>query len=314
MLIKNTLKIVLNNLNVVFKSMIFRLVLWIIGFVSLYFLGTAILDGVVKSDELNALIGALKEIWQNFMHGEYLKNVDLKQTFESFTNLLKVEFISNIGLFICALIIGYVLLVLNGICTYTVSSMIHAKMSTMTKLGFFEALFMGLKKSIVFEAIYALLKVIAILVSVLLGVLVAVYTYDVLFIFAIALGFAISVILFTLFLVVTALFRPSVVAGEPIKNLFINKLIHKHFGVILCSFFVGVIISWYINVSMFITTLGVGLILSVPLTQIFFAVMQHVLKCHLDGIKYFIDFETIETPNKLKKEVKAANFLDEIEV
>ncbi|MBR6688014.1 MAG: hypothetical protein IKL77_04595 [Clostridia bacterium] len=62
MLIKNTLKIVLNNLNVVFKSMVFRLVLWVVGFVSMYFLANAILDNVIHSAELNALIGSIKEI------------------------------------------------------------------------------------------------------------------------------------------------------------------------------------------------------------------------------------------------------------
>ena len=115
-------------------------------------------------------------------------------------------------------------------------------------------------------------------------------------------------------MVVTALFRPSVVAGEPIKNLFVNKLIDNHFGSIFCSYLFGLIVAMYLNASMFITTLGVGVIISLPLTQIFFATMQHVLKCHLDGIKYFIDFETIETPNKLKKDVKSADFLDEIDV
>lgn len=314
MLIKNTLKIVLNNLNVVFKSMVFRLVLWVVGFVSMYFLANAILDNVIHSAELNALIGSIKEIWQGFLHGDFKANIELKESFEAFTNLLKVEFVDNIWLFICVCLVGYVIMVINATCTYTVSSMIYAKMSTMTKLGFFEAFFRGLKKSLAFEAIYAILKIIAFIGSLILGVLVAVYTYHFLFIFAIALGFAITVTLYTLFLVVTALFRPSVVAGEPIKNLFVNKLIDRHFGIVFCSFLVGVMLACYINVSMFLTTLGVGLLLSVPLTQIFFATMQHVLKCHLDGVKYFIDFETIETPNKLKKDADSADFLDEIDV
>ena len=314
MLIKNTLRVLINNLNITFKTMLYRVITMVIGFAVMYLCFHGVIERVLAHPAVQGFIGDIKTYWHNFISGHMDTSVDFKASFQLIVEVVKDRFADYVWLMILAGVGAYIFLVISSICSYTVSAILHAKMSTCSRLGFFEALFSNLKKSILFEALYSLLKILALGASLIVGYLFLVFTFEFLSILAVAVAIVIIVCLYSVFLSMTALFRPLTVSGAKVGSLFKNRLKNKYFWLVWASYIFSMIIFIYLNVSVFVFTLGAGVIIMLPLTQIYFTALQQVLCFHLEGKKYFIDFDNIEVPNIIKAEVKDADFINDIDI
>lgn len=78
------------------------------------------------------------------------------------------------------------------------------------------------------------------------------------------------------------------------------RFVSKNFKTILGNTFASVLIAFAINYGLSALTCGVGLILSVPLTMVFFASMYNVMYFNANGLRYYIDKDRIITSKKLE--------------
>ena len=157
-------------------------------------------------------------------------------------------------------------------------------------------------RSSVFELSYTLAKTIVLAIAVAAAVLFIVYTTSFLFIFSFMIGIWIVVLAVSLFLSFTVTVRPSVVNGKKINESFNFKLDGKTSLSIFASYVFAIIIAVALNVGMLYSTLGSGLFVSLPATYVFFMAFQLAVFYSADGRKYFIDYDTIVTPKKLRNE------------
>ncbi len=314
MLIKNSLKLLLNNLNVVFKTIVYSLVIVLLTYLLLTVFFSDLVGKVASSPAFSKIIEDVKLVWHSFLTGDLRPEVDFIEQFELFMESVRL----NIGNYIWPLIglcIGfYLITVLNNICSYTLTCMMNARMSTFERKSFLETLISNLKKSLPFEAWYSLLALLGFAASFFAGLLFIVYTFSSLYLTSIIIGLWLFILLFSLYLTMTATLRPLSVSGANYKELFKNKYTRHDFWQVLATFIFSLILFSSLNVAMFITTLGAGLIISIPVTQLFFVLVQLVLLYSLDGKKYYLDFENIVTPNKIKQDVKNADFLNDVEM
>lgn len=314
MLIKNSLKLLLNNLNVVFKTIIYSLITVLLTYLLLTVFFSDLVGKVVANPSFQKIIEDIKLVWHSFLTGNLRQDVDFVAQFELFMDSVTL----NIGNYILPLIgicIGFYLIsVINNICSYTLTCMMNARMSTFERKGFLETLIANLKKSLPFEAWYTLLALLGFFASFFAGILFIVYTFSSLYLTSIIIGLWLFILLFSLYMTMTATLRPLSVSGTRFKDLFKNRYTRRDFWQVLATFTFSLILFSSLNVAMFITTLGAGLIISIPVTQLFFVLVQLVLLYSLEGKKYYLDFENIVTPNKIKQDVQNADFLNDVEI
>lgn len=315
MLIKNSLRLLVNNLNVVFKTIIYSLVIVLLSYLLFTVFFPELVGKITKSDEFAALLGTIQTVWHDFLQGNIRSEVDFVSVFQALTAAIE----RNASLYVWPIIgltVGfYLIMVLNNVCAYTLTVMMNARMSSYEKKSFLATFISNFVKALPFEAWYSLLSLIGLTVSALAGFLFIIYTFQDLYISSIIIGIWIFVLLYSLYSTATAMFRPLSVSGNGgAKQIFRNRYHGRDFWQVLATYAFSILLFASINVAMFITTLGAGLVISMPLTQLFFVLLQLVLLYSLEGRKYYVDYETIVTPNKLNKDAKNADFLSDVEM
>ncbi len=314
MLIKNSLRLLINNLTIVFKVMVCSLVVLLLS----YLLMTSFFSDVVKKisggEEFKKLIEKVNAVWTAFISGDFRPEIDFVVTFEAFMETVRVNFSSYSLPLLCLFIGFYLITVLSNLFVYTLTYMMNARMSTYEKKGFLASFIYTLKKSLPFEAWYSLLTLIVLLLSVFVTVLFVVYTFSKIYFLSIVIGLWLGIAVYSLYQSMTAMFRPLSVNDVKIKSLFKNRYSRSGFVQVFATFLFSIITFTSLNVMTFITTLGAGLLISIPVTQVFFVILRLVLLYSAEGKKYYLDYETIETPNKIKNDASRAEFLDDIEM
>lgn len=314
MLIKNSLKLLLNNLNAIFKTLLYSLVVVLLTYLLISVFFSDLVTKVVETEGFKNFVTQIGTVWNSFISGNLRPEVDFVTPFEQLMDTVRLNLLDYL-LPVIGFIIGFYLIsVLNNLCSYTLTSMMDARMSAYEKKAFLETFIAELKNSLPFEAWYSLLTVLAFVISASIGLLFIVYTFTTLYLTSVIIGLWLFTLAYSAYLAVTALFRPASVNGVRGKALFVNKYTARDFWQILASYVFSLMLFAAVNVSMFVSTLGAGLIISIPVTQLYFVFNGLVLYYSIEGKKYYMDYEHVITPNKIKKDARDAEFLDNVEM
>ena len=302
MFLKNAFKLFVNNINLSLKTMMYRLVVTMLSFFAIVAVCKGPLDVIVKSQSFSAFLKALQDTVHAFITGNFTETANIKECFTALVEFIGAH-MSEIRLaLVLVAVILFIRSYLLGICNYVVSYVLNGHMSSISRLPFLRGIIGTIARSSVFELAYTLAKTIVLAIAVAAAVLFIVYTTSFLFIFSFMIGIWIVVLAVSLFLSFTVTVRPSVVNGKKINESFNFKLDGKTSLSIFASYVFAIIIAVALNVGMLYSTLGSGLFVSLPATYVFFMAFQLAVFYSADGRKYFIDYDTIVTPKKLRNE------------
>ena len=84
----------------------------------------------------------------------------------------------------------------------------------------------------------------------------------------------------------------------------------KHFNIVFPRQLVMTVIYIGVNIAVCIFTASVGLLLTVPATVLFAAILAQTTLCTTNGLRYYIDENEIITPKKREEREKADNLKD----
>ena len=308
--VKNSLSLLVNNINLSFKALLYNLVVVGVFSALLVVVVELNLSVITGSAEAADLIAKLSNSFGDFIGGNYDFINELVDSFSVFLKFVG-EHLSSVfwAIGLGALII-YVESVLLGVGNYTITKIVDAHMATISKLGFFETLISSLNRSLPFEALYALIKTVGILLLIGLLYLIFVLTIGFLSLFSLILVSWIAIFLVSLFFTVTALFRPSVINGTSVTAAFKTRISGKQFWIDLGSFVLSITVAIVINIMFFLTTFGAGVIISISLTGLYFACLQLVIYYSANDKKYYIDFDNIVTPKGLREDKELLDKVD----
>ena len=302
MFLKNAFRISINNIGLSFKTILYRLVVTVIAIVAVYFVCVGPLSVIVESGEFKAFMEDCQEILQSIINGSFSQINGVKESFDALVALI----VSNASSIRLSLILVAVILLirsyLEGICNYTVCVAVSDYMSSISRTPFLRALIANIAKSAVFEVIYLIAKVIVLAIAITLAVLCIVYTSSFLSVLSVIIAFWIVVLAVALFLSFTVTVRPSVVLGRKINEAFNFKTDAKTNAGVFASYVFSIVIAVAVNVGVLYTTFAAGLVVTLPATFVYFVCLQCVVFCSVDGRKYFVDYDNIVTPKKLRKE------------
>lgn len=312
MYLKNAFKLVFSNLHLVFRAMLFRLVVIATSLLITYGISYLSISVVLRSAEMSNFINDIKTIWQSFIGGELI-NIDLRNSL----NALFMVVSENIGRIIGgALALTFVMFVTNyvlGVCDYTIGVMLDKHMSSITKTKFIQTFLETVKRSLPFELFFTAFQMFFNLLFVIITIVFIVLTLPIFSVISIVIGLWMLITLVALFQTITSRLRPRSIQGLSIKESFSGMCPDKkHFATIFASQVFAVVCVAYLNISMFIVTLGAGIMVSVPLGNLFLIALQLVVNYTLDNKRYYIDYDNIVVPKMMRGEDE--QLLEEIEI
>lgn len=302
MFLKNAFRISINNVGLAFKTILYRLVVTVVAFVAIYFVCAGPLSVIVESGEFKAFLDDCLGILQSITSGSFTQINGVKDSFDALVALIAANASSiRLALFLVSVIV-FIRSYLEGICNYTVCVAVNDYMSTISRMPFMRGMIENIARSAVFEVVYLIAKVIVMAIAVTLAVLCVVYTSAFISVLSVIIAFWIVVLAVSLFLSFTVTVRPSVVLGRKINEAFNFKTDAKTNVNVFASYVFSLVIAVAVNMGVLYTTLGAGLIVTLPATYVYFVCLQCVVFCSVDGRKYFVDYDHIVTPKKLRKE------------
>ncbi len=101
-----------------------------------------------------------------------------------------------------------------------------------------------------------------------------------------------------------ALWTPAIVVANlgVWQGLKVNfKLVFKNFRSIFSAHLMVIILVFAINFGLGILTCGVGFIISMPATVVYYGILSNILYFHYNGLRYYIDKDRIISPKKMEE-------------
>ena len=308
---KHSLSLFANNINLSFKALLYNLIVFA-SFSGIIVLVMSVnLSVIINSAEAKALVKALSDSFGTVLSGDYSFIGNVNEKFVALMDLIGNHLSSvfwSIGL---GLFILYLESVAMGVGNYTLEKIVDAHMATISKPGFIETMISTLKKSIPFEALYSLIKIVMVFIVFAIGYLVGFLTIRFLSAFAFIISAWVMIFLVALFFALTVLYRPSIMNGLGIKAALKAKVSGKQFWANVAAYVLSITIAIVVNVLFFLTTFGAGIVISGALTGLFFACLQLVIYYNVNNRKFYIDIDNIVTPIGLRED---KDLLDNVDV
>ncbi len=304
---KHTFHVFVDNFTIIYKQLLYRLVILLIsGLITFAVVYPFIMD-LINSDQLQLLLDNAWTYLSNLLNGkiEELGQLaeNVKKAFGAFMELLQTKLPSFVLSLLLLVLVRIVSKWFEGLGNYATAACINDKMALRAKQPFLTTLIKNLKDAAIYNLIYVPM-------SVVYDVIVAVAMFFLLFfLLNHVLYFLISVFLFTLALVFSIIIKmtfttdwlPSLIRGKKGQRgafLYTFSRNGKNTLHIMSDFAVLVILIFALNVTVGLSTLGVGLLLTIPSSYVCLICFEFVNYYDREGLKYFIGENNIVSTKK----------------
>ncbi|MCI7402331.1 MAG: hypothetical protein MSH40_06640 [Christensenella sp.] len=304
MKVKNVASILFTKFNLVFKMIIFLLILsFVLAIISSAFF-LPVLNGLRNDIEELNLVDNASDYIKSLLKGE-----DTSESYDALVDSIKkVPAISDkwdiniIFSVVFLLLIIFIFAVFYYMAYYTVGDILYSFMSSNSKFGFTSNYIYNMKKSFRFALIYAAIVIAYYFIMFSLTFIIAllfgkVSAYLGLFVFFL-LAYGVLALRRALFVYwIPYLVIEGCTPIEALKNNFNHlkgnflKFFAEYYVVYLCFVMTSFLVS--------IFTAGVGIIINYAISWLVMQIMDNVEFYNLKGKKYYIDEQTVVDP-KLK--------------
>ncbi len=300
---KNSYKILLYHLIVGLLSVALALALVYPG-----------LRHVINSEELSQFFQDIKDFLHAIVTGNtaYLEGFNESflgdgGTVRSLLRLLRLQ-LGNIILSTIGMAVIYLVQrILNTVCYFTIGGILDNRMATYSEGHFFDEYVRNFGKAIVYSIVYVPIVFLFDLLVIVLCYFLFFYLFS-FFSLLLCLFLSITFIVFTqaFKLTLTCMWLPAMVAdGQTIGKAMSmkDKGTKGQRRSIFLTYVTTVYLVIIINVVTALTTVGSGLLVSVPASYFFFICQQFVNYYTVKGKKYFITYESVVVnPSKGQKD------------
>lgn len=311
MRIKNAFRILLSNIGTVYKIVLYRFIGMVIFALVAYFAVLSELKPLFEQPETTALREAIDALLKGFLSGHGVNTETLRPAFDAFTAMLSGErdVFTSVILETGALIFALRFFYAYG--DYAFASMMNGFMSSMNVPGFFGSFLGEMGKAALYALIVTLITTVAGTLIIAISVIIVVYALSYISVFAIILSVAFLVFGFTLERTLLSAFLPGIVCGKKGVG---SALSHsapngKNLSALLGSYSFLLLMFFYINMSFGLFTLYIGLIVSLPLTALYFTLVSLTDYYIVTGRSYYVDYDTVVSPKEKRENAELLKYL-----
>lgn len=305
---KHTFHVFVDNFQLIYKLLLFRVVLAIAAGLLYFACLYPLINSLVGSEAYIDLTEGIKDFINKFLNGDVgnLGSVSegVKKAYEDLMKLIvtEIDLVAVTGALI--IVVHLVEKWIQGMGNYAAAAVINDRMALRANSPFLVTLIKNIKPAAVYNAIYVPL-------SFLYDLAVCVAMFFLLYVLVAhsVLPFFVAIFLFTLVVVVAialkmmfttdwlpALIRGKLSQKEAFKYTFSRR--GKGSLNVLSNFAVLVLIIFSLNVVGICTTVGVAGLITVPASYVILLCFEMVNYFDREQIKYFIDSKTIVKPAK----------------
>lgn len=311
MRIKNAFKILVSDSGVIYKAVFFKLIATCVIWLIAYFAVLPLLNPILQSQEISDLWKAVVKTFTGFFAGDGFDNQIIPQAFDNLLALLKSNQ-KNIAIAITAgASFIFVSNVVDRMCNYGIALLYHGYMSALTKFSLVPSLLANFGKALLYSIIIAVIIMVFDALILNVALLIGIYGIRV---------FSILAIIFAVLFIVLALSFKYAVLSKFLPNLVVGK---QKVGEGFCNTFKGrkellkltgnyaflVMISFYVNVSVAVFTLGVGLFFSAPLMYNMIILVSLVDYYNDKGKKFYTAQDNVVIPKHLKQNAELLKYM-----
>ena len=311
MRIKNAFKILISNSPVIYKATFYKLITSSIIALISYFVIAKDIGYLLHTEEVVHFLDAVRLTVSEFFMGHGFNNELVPDAFDGVVEMLRL----NAGDILLAFLkIGLFLFVLNLIermGNYAIGVLSNAYMSALTKYSMVAILFANMGKAFLYSIIIVPIVMIFDGVILTLGILIAVYGIRLISVFAIILALMFIIIALSCKFTFLTRFLPFIITDElsiakAFKSCFKKREAFLH---MIGNYAFVIMITFYLNVSVAVFTMGVGLIIALPLTSIFIILVGFVDHYQLSGKRYYVSSEEVVTPKQMQKHAELLKYM-----
>lgn len=312
---KNALRLLFPNFGTVYKSLTYRLIIFVFGLALTAALILPNLMFILESAELAAVFASFSDLFHSLMGRASAEGAaSVSQAMDDLFALIGSHMGNIVWSVVWACVIWLVCSFLNGLANYTLGKLVNNHMASMSHNGFTTTLVGNLKQACLYQLVYMGVTVPFFVLLVAAAYFIGVGLLGVLSVFSFMLAFLVVAALVALEQAFVSMLLPALIAGgmrfrEAFRFAFRRG--RKEFTRTYLGYFSAVYVIVVVNAAAAVFTLLTGLLFSVPLTYLFLVNLQFVNFYTLSGRKYYIDYDNIVVPKQLRKEEK---LLDEIDI
>lgn len=299
---KRTFHVFIDNFSIIYKQLLFRLIVTLIaGVISAPCIYPFIRE-LINSSQLNELLEGATGFIQNLLNGDVTQlgqfSQKVQDAYADFIALLETKLTQFILSLLLLVLVHAVSKWFTGIANYATAALINDRMALRAKQPFLGTMISTLKESTVYNAIYVPLSV---LYDLAVGVAIFFLLF---FLLSSVIPFLISVFLFVLIILVSVVIKmtftsdwlPALIRGKKgqlgaFKYTFVQK--GKKPMNVASNFTVLVLIIFAVNSAALFLTFGTGLLITIPSSYVILICFEFVNYYDREGVKYFLDDNTI---------------------
>ena len=316
MLYKNSFKLIFSNFSLVWKILLYL----IIANACVFGLGYLVSIPIFNLLASNGWFDSIKNTYTNFVNTIDFKELamNVSEIMKNFSNIISLNF-SSIWLSVFALIFISVFLgcFVRGFYLLPTCNVVYYYMTSTSKQSFFESVLTTFKKNIKYSLVY--------LITILPIRILAIFIISKLIIWFCSLGGIFVILLPFIVCLIYVLFSsiritffcgwiPSLITldSSTFRGIADGFKTAKRRLFKVLSNTIGLTISiLFINVFALICTFGVGLIITIPLSCVWFATFDMVSFFTAYGMKFYIDPYNFMSPKKreLTEKVSSLKYL-----
>lgn len=308
MRLKHTFHVFVDNFPVIYKVLLYRLIIMIIAGVLYSLCITPLITSLTGSEAFTNLTAGISNFFLDFISGEFSELASISKgvtdAFEDLMTLFANES-GSIALTVVLIVIVYVVQKwFSGLGNYAAEAVINDKMALRANSPFLATLIKNLKTAAVYNSIYVPLSVIYDLI-----ICVGMYFFMYFLVVHSVLPFFVAVFLFTLVFVIaiavkmtfTTDWLPAIIRGrmtqkQAFRYTFSRK--GKDTVNVLSNFCVLILIIFSVNVLATVSTVGVAALLTVPASYVIILCFELTNYFDREQIKYSIGNNVIVYPEK----------------
>ena len=297
---KHTFIVFVDNFSVTYKQLLYRIIIAVIAGIVLYFGLSPFIRTLMP--ELNRLLENVHDFIISLLNGNLDSMANFRKEiiagYEAILHLFSVKTTAFVLSGLLLLLVYIIATWFSAIGNYAAACVINDKMSLRANSPFFITLIKNLKAACIYSAIYVPL-------SIVYDLLIGVGMFFLIFsLFTSFLPLLVCIFLFALVMVVsiavkmtfTADFLPALIRGKKgqlgaLKYSFVQK--GKKPMNVASNFTVLVLIIFAVNSAALFLTFGTGLLITIPSSYVILICFEFVNYYDREGVKYFLDDNTI---------------------
>lgn len=296
--IKNTFLVCINNFMLVFKQLVYTLIIGIVVGLCLY--GTA--SPIVRLLQSSGWIGELRDFISSIYTEPKNIAVGFNDIAESFYAIFTQNFSTLWGNYVlsCCLIV-FVPVFASNLSFYCLGDVVNAKMNSWVNYGYANRFFSGLKKNVVYSLFMVIFEIITMAIIIGLFMLYGIIANSILLITILLPVLIISVVVvlaiknsFTMW-IMPACLNEDIRVTKVIKKSFVVGA--KNFGRVFLGSALMYIIEFFFVMIGGVFTLGAGLCIILPAITVLNAIFALIYYYQSEKLRYYINEFTIVNQN-----------------